>query len=206
MCLTHASYANAQIVATLARMGNREKLLEAAKECLFAKGYERTTVRDLASTAGVSMAAIGYHFGSKEALLNEALFASLDTGEQTSGRTPDGDADLGALWGRLIEAFSANQTFWTANLETVLRAQRDPELREQMAAGLRQGRSGMAREVTGAPESDLSEATIRTLGSVQLALVGGLMMQHLTAPEDAPTADEVLEGLRALAAHLPEKT
>ncbi|MEV2255260.1 TetR family transcriptional regulator [Streptomyces sp. NPDC050147] len=186
-------------------MGNREKLLEAAKECLFAKGYERTTVRDLASTAGVSMAAIGYHFGSKEALLNEALFASLDAGDQTSRPAPDGDADLGALWGRLIEAFSANKTFWMANLETVLRAQRDTDLREQMAAGLQQGRSGMAREVTGTAESDLSEATIRTLGSVQLALVGGLMMQHLTDPENAPTADEVLEGLRALAAHLPEK-
>ncbi|WP_228989234.1 TetR/AcrR family transcriptional regulator [Streptomyces sp. DH8] len=184
-------------------MGNREKLLEAAKECLFAKGYERTTVRDLASAAGVSMAAIGYHFGSKEALLNEALFASLDAGGRSSAPTPDGD--LSALWGRLIEAFATDKTFWVANLETVLRAQRDTGLREQMAAGLRQGRSGMAREVTGIPESELSEATIRTLGSVQLALVGGLMMQHLTDPENAPTADEVLEGLRALAAHLPEK-
>ncbi|MFI6528929.1 hypothetical protein [Streptomyces uncialis] len=63
----------------------------------------------------------------------------------------------------------------------------------------------MAREVTGGVESELSEATIRTLGSVQLVLVSGLMMQHLTDPDSAPTADEVLEGLRALAAHLPEK-
>lgn len=62
----------------------------------------------------------------------------------------------------------------------------------------------MAREVTGTAETELSEATIRTLGSVQLALVSGLMMQHLTDPGSAPTADEVLEGLRALAAHLPE--
>ncbi|MFJ2738394.1 TetR/AcrR family transcriptional regulator [Streptomyces sp. NPDC087440] len=184
-------------------MGNREKLLEAAKECLFAKGYERTTVRDLASTAGVSMAAIGYHFGSKEALLNEALFASLDTGDQAFGPSTAEEADLGALWARLIEAFSANKTFWTANLETVLRAQRDPDLREQLAAGMRQGRTGMAHEVTGTAEADLPEATVRTLGSVQLALVSGLMMQHLTDPESAPTAAEVLEGLRALTAYLP---
>lgn len=183
-------------------MGNREKLLEAAGRCLFEKGYERTTVRDLASAAGVSMAAIGYHFGSKEALLNQALFEALDSGDRAFGPSAQ-DAGLGALWGRLIEAFSANETFWVANLETVLRAQRDPELREQVAAGLRQGRSGMAREVTGTAESELSEATVRTLGSVQLALVSGLMMQHLTDPENAPTADEVLEGLRALAAHLP---
>ncbi|MEU3255359.1 TetR family transcriptional regulator [Streptomyces sp. NPDC006997] len=183
-------------------MGNREKLLEAARQCLFDKGYERTTVRDLASAAGVSMAAIGYHFGSKEALLNQALFEALDSGGRAFGPS-EGDGDLGALWRRLIEAFSAHQTFWVANLETVLRAQRDPELREQMAAGMRQGRSGMAREVTGAAEADLSEATVRTLGSVQLALVSGLMMQHLTDPESAPSADEVLAGLRALAAYLP---
>jgi hypothetical protein len=92
-----------------------------------------------------------------------------------------------------------------ANLETVLRAQRDPELREQVAAGLRQGRSGMAREVTGTAETELPEATIRTVGSVQLAPVSGLMMQHLTDPESAPTADEVLAGLRALATYLPEE-
>ncbi|MBM9617166.1 TetR/AcrR family transcriptional regulator [Streptomyces zhihengii] len=186
-------------------MGNREQLLEAARHCLFTKGYERTTVRDLASAAGVSMAAIGYHFGSKEALLNQALFEALDSGDQVFGPPAD-DADLGALWRRLIEAFTGNQTFWIANLETVLRAQRDPELRSQVAEGLRQGRSGMAREVTGTPEAELTEETVRTLGSVQLALVSGLMMQHLTDPESAPTADEVLAGLRALAARLPENT
>ncbi|MFD0431927.1 TetR family transcriptional regulator C-terminal domain-containing protein [Streptomyces zhihengii] len=126
-------------------------------------------------------------------------------GDQVFGPPAD-DADLGALWRRLIEAFTGNQTFWIANLETVLRAQRDPELRSQVAEGLRQGRSGMAREVTGTPEAELTEETVRTLGSVQLALVSGLMMQHLTDPESAPTADEVLAGLRALAARLPENT
>ncbi|MCX0244077.1 TetR/AcrR family transcriptional regulator [Streptomyces drozdowiczii] len=185
-------------------MGNREKLLEAARKCLFEKGYERTTVRELASAAGVSMAAIGYHFGSKEALLNQALFEALDSGGQALGPSA-GDGDLGALWQRLIEAFSANRTFWLANLETILRAQRDPELRGQVASGLRQGRSGMAYEVTGTPEGELSEETVRTLGSVQLALLGGLMMQHITDPESAPTADEVLAGIRALAARLPDE-
>ena len=37
------------------------------------KGYARTTARDIASAAGVSLAAIGYHFSSKEALLTEML-------------------------------------------------------------------------------------------------------------------------------------
>ncbi|GAA2621065.1 TetR/AcrR family transcriptional regulator [Actinomadura fulvescens] len=187
-------------------MGNREKLLEAAKQCLFEKGYERTTVRDLASAAGVSMAAIGYHFGSKEALLNEALFQALDGGDAFLGEHEEtGDAEAyAALWRRLVASFSSNRTFWIANLETVLRAQRDPDLRAQIAGGQGQGRSGMARVVTGEAEEDLPEATVRSLGAVQLALVSGVMMQHLTDPESAPTAEEVIAGLRALCAYLPK--
>lgn len=63
----------------------------------------------------------------------------------------------------------------------------------------------MAHEVTGTPEDELSEETVRTLGSVQLALLSGLMMQHITDPESSPTATEVLAGIRALAARLPDE-
>jgi AcrR family transcriptional regulator len=189
-------------------MGNREQLLVAAKQCLFEKGYERTTVRDLASTAGVSMAAIGYHFGSKEALLNQALFQALDAGDAIIGRSaetadaPDADPAevFAALWSNLIASFSTSKTFWLANLEATLRAQRDPELRAQMAEGQKQGRSGMARVLTGTDEAALPENVVRTVGSVQLALMGGVMMQCLTDPDAAPTAEEVLAGLRALGA------
>ncbi|GAA2399108.1 TetR/AcrR family transcriptional regulator [Actinomadura vinacea] len=178
-------------------------MLDAARKCLFDKGYERTTVRDLASTAGVSMAAIGYHFGSKEALLNQALFEALDSGEALFGGAADGATSVADLWRGLVEAFSGNTTFWLANLETVMLALRDPELRDQVAEGLRQGRTGMARVITGIDEAELPEETVRTLGSVQLALISGMMIQHLIAPQDAPTADEVMAGLAALNAHLP---
>src|SRR5215472_17197961 len=53
--------------------GNREDLLAGALECLKTKGWTRTTVRDIAAAAGVNHAAIGYHFGSREALLIEAF-------------------------------------------------------------------------------------------------------------------------------------
>src|SRR5438477_2256597 len=54
-------------------LGNREKLLRAAVACLRDKGYARTTARDLVAASGTNLASIGYHFGSKEALLNEAI-------------------------------------------------------------------------------------------------------------------------------------
>ncbi|MEV6525865.1 TetR/AcrR family transcriptional regulator [Longispora sp. NPDC051575] len=58
-------------------MGNREDLLAGAKRCLYEKGYARTTARDIATAAGTSLAAIGYHFKSTETLLNQALVESM---------------------------------------------------------------------------------------------------------------------------------
>lgn len=48
-------------------------ILEKSEELFAAKGYEATTVRDIAEAAGVNLAMISYYFGSKEKLL-EALF------------------------------------------------------------------------------------------------------------------------------------
>ena len=59
-------------------MGNREALLDGAKRCLIEKGYSKTTARDIAEAAGVSLAAIGYHFGSKESLLEQAFMAAME--------------------------------------------------------------------------------------------------------------------------------
>ena len=201
----------ALLLATIPGMGNREALLAAAKRCLFEKGYERTTVRDLASAAGVSMAAIGYHFGSKEALLNQALFEALDAGDAIISKAVaaavdpalDPEAAFEALWTELIESFADNQTFWMASIEASLRAMRDPQLRAQLADGQRQGRSGIAAVITGIPEAELPEHVVRTLGSVQLALMGGVMLQWLNDPEMAPTPAELMAGLKALAARAP---
>ncbi|MGY0231578.1 TetR/AcrR family transcriptional regulator [Longispora urticae] len=79
-------------------MGNREDLLAGAKRCLYEKGYARTTARDIATAAGTSLAAIGYHFKSTEALLNQALVESMsEWGDEleralTGGSGPDSGA------------------------------------------------------------------------------------------------------------------
>jgi len=49
------------------------QIIVKAEELFAAKGYEATTVRDIAEAAGVNLAMISYYFGSKEKLL-EALF------------------------------------------------------------------------------------------------------------------------------------
>ncbi|MGA8049206.1 MAG: TetR/AcrR family transcriptional regulator [Burkholderiales bacterium] len=51
----------------------RTRILDAAEELFMLHGFEATSMRLLTSTAGVNLAAVNYHFGSKDALI-EALF------------------------------------------------------------------------------------------------------------------------------------
>lgn len=189
---------------TLPRMGNREALLAGAKSCLREKGYDRTSVRDIATTAGVSMAAIGYHYGSRETLLNQALFEILDEWGDSMGRAlvpgADGSTErhFEQMWEGLIADFTAHPDLWLASLELFMQAQRQPELRAALGEGMAEGRRGMAAILESVPESEVAETSVRTLGSVQLALMSGLMIQHLGDPATAPTAAEVLQGLRGL--------
>ncbi|WP_026928745.1 TetR/AcrR family transcriptional regulator [Glycomyces tenuis] len=185
-------------------MGNREALLDGAKRCLLEKGYDRTTVRDIASAAGVSMAAIGYHYGSREALLQQALFTSLhdwDAGLKEALAAldaPRGSGRFAAIWNLLIEHFQRHRPLWMASFELFLQAQRSPELLEQYAKGQPGAFSAMAALATGEIEEDVSDETARTVGSVQLALVSGIVMQWLSNPDTAPGPAEIAAGLRGL--------
>lgn len=47
----------------------RDRLLDAAERLLAAKGFEATSLRDVTSKAKANLAAVNYHFGSKDALV-----------------------------------------------------------------------------------------------------------------------------------------
>jgi AcrR family transcriptional regulator len=51
----------------------RTRILDVAEELFMLHGFEATSMRLLTSRAGVNLAAVNYHFGSKDALI-EALF------------------------------------------------------------------------------------------------------------------------------------
>jgi AcrR family transcriptional regulator len=77
----------------------RTRILDVAEELFMQHGFEATSMRLLTSTARVNLAAVNYHFGSKDALI-EALFqrrldpmnaervATLDALEQQAGGQP----------------------------------------------------------------------------------------------------------------------
>ncbi|MGW1773602.1 TetR/AcrR family transcriptional regulator [Streptomyces sp. NPDC002104] len=184
-------------------MGNREDLLAGARRCLEEKGYLRTTVRDIASAAQVSMAAIGYHFGTREVLLNQALFAAMDEWAAGSGRLA-GQGDTAReryadTWDRKIRDFGEMRWLWTASVEAFVHAQSSPELLAVLAEGQRQNRRMVAAHLRGVPVEEVAEEDVRSLGSVHIALLSGVMVQVLTDPEQAPDGRSLAQGLRLMA-------
>ncbi|WP_163508995.1 TetR/AcrR family transcriptional regulator [Fodinicola acaciae] len=188
-------------------MGNREDLLAGARKCLEERGWARTTVRDIAAAAGVSMAAIGYHYGSREVLLTAALVEAMDEwGDRIAAALVEDDSENAsaaeryeARWSRLIAAIREDRTLWLANLEAVLQAEHMPELREHLVAGQRAGRRGMAAAVAARPDGTVPDDVVRTVGSVQLALLTGTMLQLLNDPDEAPSSADLVAGIRAIA-------
>jgi AcrR family transcriptional regulator len=94
----------------------RTRILDAAEELFMQHGFGGTSMRLLTTRAGVNLAAVNYHFGSKDALiaavfhrrldaLNAARIAALDAIE-AAGRTPTAEEVVRAFVGpslRLVE-------------------------------------------------------------------------------------------------------
>jgi AcrR family transcriptional regulator len=51
----------------------KERLLAAAKKVFADRGFKETTVREICTVAGANLAAVNYHFGSKNKLYSEVL-------------------------------------------------------------------------------------------------------------------------------------
>lgn len=188
-------------------MGNREDLLAGAKRCLIEKGYAATTARDVATAAGTSLAAIGYHFRTTKALLNEALFEAMaEWGEElTRALAEDAGPDatpeqrFEAAWGRIIESFARLRPLWAIQFELIAQRDQAPELRAAFAAVNRQARLGLA-EIFHRLDPAADEPTALALGAFHQALLGGVAAQWLVDPAAAPTAAELTRALRAVAA------
>jgi AcrR family transcriptional regulator len=191
-------------------LSNRDALLLAAKKCLLEKGYNRTTARDIASVAGVSLAAIGYHFASKEALLTESLllaFGEWDENLQQALRTTV-PADVTpaerfeAIWAKIMATFETHRSLWVANFEIFAQMVGQPETREVIASKLHLARAGLAAMFLNRDERTLDERTVRTIGTFHHVLLSGLVLQWLIDPASALSAKNLTEALRATAQSL----
>lgn len=190
-------------------MGNREDLLDGAKRCLLEKGYTRTTARDIAHASGVSLAAIGYHFGSKDVLLNEALREAIEEwGDEMAAAIaaeipPDGRMSerFEAAWTNVLRTFATTRPLWAVQFEVLAHVERTPELRRSLATANRQARLGLA-ELFGVDADALGAERTEMIGAYLQALLSGTASQWLMDPDSVPSARDLLDVIRTFGAEL----
>ncbi|MEU6881626.1 TetR/AcrR family transcriptional regulator [Streptomyces sp. NPDC046712] len=179
-------------------MGNREDLLVGAKKCLYERGYARTTARDIVAASGANLAAIGYHFGSKEALLSAAVIEAFEEWGQELRRILDEAADptVDAAWERVTQFFVTHRPLLLASIEAFAQADRVPGLREQLAEMYERARLALAAPLAPNLGDAPDDRTMWLVGSFHLALVSGLGLQWLLDPENAPSGEELAQAMR----------
>ena len=199
-------------------MGNREELLAGAKRCLFDKGFARTRARDIATASGVSLAAIGYHFGSKEALLTEALRDAIAEWGDGVARLLGGGTGFEATWNGVTASFADSGPLWAIQFELLAHLARNPELRAVFADATGEGRSGLAQLVDGSAGSAGSASSADSVvsadsvgsagapgstgpadvGAFYQVLLAGLAAVWLADPRSVPSGADLLAAMRTV--------
>jgi len=64
--------------ARLSPQDTKSRILDAAEALFVSGGFESLSMRQITSAAGVNLAAVNYHFGSKDALIQAVLSRQLD--------------------------------------------------------------------------------------------------------------------------------
>ncbi len=194
--------------------GNATKtaLLKAAKQLIRERGYAGTSVRDLATASGTNLAAVNYHFGSRESLLNQAVVESFgewaDSIGQLSGRMGSVDPaqagpleHMAAQARTLVDGFPERMSVFVMFLEALLQAQRSPVLLSRLAAHYAEQRRRAIDEMLAGAHGDMpSLRRLEVFASFLLAIADGLMMQMLLDPEAVPSGEELATLYEGLAA------
>jgi AcrR family transcriptional regulator len=188
---------------------HREQILEGAIECVQTRGVADTTTRDIAAAAGASLASIPYHFGSKDALMDQALLQAIRRySEHVKQQAFAGDAPpLQALAKSLIatvDSFAQARPLLISLMEAHVKAIHSEPLRERVAANRRAAVERIAVGVSGGLglEGQLTKEQVNAVSVLILALVDGLMLGWLVDPESVPGGQELLDSVVAAAGPL----
>jgi AcrR family transcriptional regulator len=166
------------------RADNRERLIAAGYTLLSEKGYEATTVKEVARVAGVSPGLFHYYFASKD----ELLLAVLREAGERYGRmmqelraTVPADHFLEAAFAALRERVKSEPGWYRLHYELFALGLRNPTFRPVLGEMLGFIRQMFARAFQGITGGD--EGRAQALAAVVLACFDGLALQQLAQPE-----------------------
>jgi len=165
------------------RRRTEARILEAATEVFFSAGYDRTTIRAVASVAEVDAGLVMHYFGSKQELYRRVIDAA--PVPELSG-TPEEAADqiLAGVADRLASAPAAS----LALLRSMLT---NPEAASAASTGIARYEAQIAQAIP-ADDADLRAAIISAI------TLGITVSRHLLKFDELATADpaRVVELLR----------
>jgi AcrR family transcriptional regulator len=186
-----------------ARTTHREALLEAARTLLRTRGYGNITARDLVAESNTNLGSIGYHFGSKEALLNEAIGDALEEWAETMAHTADAAGAQSTPLERLksstvalLDEFDEVRPYYLAFIEALARSARSPELAAQLARHYERQRERVAGVLTGT--LGIEQAVALRYATMMIAVTDGLMLQLFADPTRTPDSEQLMSGLSVL--------
>ena len=184
-------------MSSTTRDTHRTRLLEAAQTLLREREYGNITARDLVAASNTNLGSIGYHFGSKETLLNEAIGLALEDWAEAIGRAIRGDtrAGLPALMASslrsVLDEYDSIRPYYHAFIEALARSARSPELRRQLAAHYNRQRDRVAGWIADSLGGTLEHHEARHLASLLIGTADGMLIQSFINADDAPTSREL---------------
>jgi AcrR family transcriptional regulator len=169
----------------------RQALLDATRRCVGRRGLAATTARDITAEAGANLAAIGYHFGSKDQLVADALLEELRDwlGPALDVLSGPGDPATRTVLAvqTLTTTYERHRDAAPAFLQAVAQA--------PMSDALRAGLVDLWTELRRVLAADMAEMQERgelpvwidpeTMAAVLVAVAHGLVL-YVTVDEDGP--------------------
>lgn len=170
----------------------REALLVAAVRVVARRGLRNLTYRAVAEEAGVTHGLVVHHFGSRDALIAEALSYAIDTSLSTSRLEP-GSGKLEDFVAGLADMVEGDPDLQAFQYELLFEARRRPELMPAVRTLYRQYYEATARELARILPDGASDA----LNLLIFSALDGLVIHQLTLGEPSET-NAAVEELRSL--------
>jgi AcrR family transcriptional regulator len=110
-------------VTAEAKLATRRRILDAARDCFSAAGFEASTTRDIASAAGIAAGTLFNYFPAKEAIAMALVAEALDAAHrqfETRSRGDSLEEDLFALIATELRCLRPHRGYLRPVLETAL--------------------------------------------------------------------------------------
>ncbi len=197
----------------------KDRILDAAEALFMEHGFEATSLRAITAAAAVNLAAVNYHFGSKEELfqavltrrldpMNQRRLALLDRFERDAAAAPlSCERIIVALFVPALELARDPERGGKDFLRLLGRAYADPApfirhfLSEQYAQMIARFKAAFGRALPHLPKKELSWRLHFIMGALSYTLAGTDVLKLIAELNPTETAnDEIL--LRRLAPFL----